>query len=63
MLQNLTTLTFEVQDRVARICLSRPDAANAFNASMASELAAAVKSRDGEEGIRAFVERRPPLFR
>jgi 2-(1,2-epoxy-1,2-dihydrophenyl)acetyl-CoA isomerase len=55
MLNDLTTLVFEIRDRVATIRLNRPEAANGFNLTMASELAAVAMHCDHSSEIKAVL--------
>lgn len=55
MSKGLNTLSLEVRDRVATIKLSRPDAANAINLTMARELALVAQECDLNPGIKAVV--------
>jgi len=50
-----TTLKVEVNDRVALIALSRPDAANGLDLTMASELASVAKFCDCNDNISAVI--------
>ena len=45
---------------VATIALNRPEKMNVWNA--ATEVSAAVASDDFREGVRHFLEKRPPSF-
>ncbi len=49
------TLIVEVSDHVALIKLNRPDAMNALNGALLSELASALKSADANEKVRCIV--------
>jgi enoyl-CoA hydratase len=49
------TLIVEVSDHVALIKLNRPDALNALNSKLLSELAAAMASADANEKVRCIV--------
>lgn len=50
-----TTLKVEVNDRVALVTLSRPDAANGLDLTMASELASVAKFCDCNDNISAVI--------
>lgn len=50
-----STLRFELVNRVARITLNRPDAANAVNADMARELAHAAIRCSEDRAVRAVI--------
>jgi enoyl-CoA hydratase/carnithine racemase len=47
-----------VTERVARVTLERPEAFNALDLGLARCMA----QPDGAEGLRAFVEKRPPRY-
>ena len=49
------TLIVEIADNVALIRLNRPEALNALNAQLLSELAAALKAADADESVRCVV--------
>ena len=49
------TIEFEVDDRVAIVRLNRPERMNAWNDTLAGELAQAMERCDGDDGIRAVV--------
>lgn len=49
------TIIVEVEDYVALIRLNRPDAMNALNARLMSELAAALKAADANDKVRCIV--------
>ncbi len=49
------TLIVEIEDYVALIRLNRPDALNALNAQLLSELATALKEADSNDRVRAIV--------
>ncbi|MEM9317757.1 MAG: enoyl-CoA hydratase [Pseudomonadota bacterium] len=49
------TLIVEIDDHVATIKLNRPDALNAINAQLLSELARAMQSADENEKVRAII--------
>lgn len=55
MNRDLRTLKFDIRDRVATIKLCRPEAANGFNLSMATELAQVAQDCDLCPGIKAVV--------
>jgi 2-(1,2-epoxy-1,2-dihydrophenyl)acetyl-CoA isomerase len=55
MLKDLTTLDFEVRERVATIRLNRPEAANGFNLVMASELAVVAQHCDMSKEVKAVL--------
>jgi 2-(1,2-epoxy-1,2-dihydrophenyl)acetyl-CoA isomerase len=55
MINNFTTLAFDVRDRIATITLRRPDAANALNLTMACELARVAQACDLATGVKAVV--------
>ncbi|HUG00074.1 MAG TPA: enoyl-CoA hydratase/isomerase family protein [Ilumatobacter sp.] len=55
MLKDLTTLDFEILDRVATIRLNRPEAANGFNLTMASELATVAQHCDLNSNVKAVL--------
>lgn len=55
MLNDLTTLVFEIRDRVATIRLNRPEVANGFNLTMASELAAVAQHCDLSSNVKAVL--------
>ena len=50
-----TALTIAVQDRIARITLSRPEVRNAFNDAVIQELKAAFEAVGAREDVRAVV--------
>jgi methylglutaconyl-CoA hydratase len=50
-----TALTIAVQDRIARITLTRPEVRNAFNDEVIQELKAAFESVGGRDDVRAVV--------
>lgn len=50
-----TALTIAVQDRIARITLSRPEVRNAFNDEVIQELKAAFESVGARDDVRAVV--------
>jgi len=52
---NMPALTITVQDRVARITLSRPKVRNAFNDEVIAELTEAFRSLGQREDVRAIV--------
>lgn len=52
---DLTTLKFEIRDRVANIRLSRPEAANGFNLTMATELAHVAQDCDLRSDVKAVL--------
>ncbi|WP_424926957.1 enoyl-CoA hydratase [Amaricoccus tamworthensis] len=49
------TLIIDIEDHVAKIQLNRPDAMNALNAQLVTELAAALAEMDGSNRVRAIV--------
>jgi len=49
------TLIVEIEDHVALIKLNRPDALNALNSTLLSELAKALKSAEDNDKVRAIV--------
>ncbi|WP_134726175.1 enoyl-CoA hydratase [Paracoccus luteus] len=49
------TLIVEIADNVALIRLNRPEALNALNAQLLSELAAALKAADADKAVRCVV--------
>lgn len=49
------TILYDVQDNVATITLNRPDRMNAWNATMASELSAALTAANEADEVRAVV--------
>lgn len=51
----LTTLTYEVQGRVAVITIERPEALNALNADLLYELGVAFELAEADLGVRALV--------
>ena len=54
----------ETRDRVGVIRLNRPQRLNALNGALAKELSAALFAFDDQkEGMRAFVDKRPPVFK
>ena len=57
------TIIYEKENGVAKIILNRPQALNAFTPQMNGELQEiAGRSADYDEGVRAFLEKRPPVF-
>jgi methylglutaconyl-CoA hydratase len=52
---NSTALTLSVQDRVARITLSRPEVRNAFNDEVIAELTEAFQALGQRDDVRAIV--------
>jgi len=46
-----TSLLYDVQDRIARVTINRPDKLNALNATVISELADAVGHIEGDAGV------------
>jgi methylglutaconyl-CoA hydratase len=52
---NIPALTIAVQDRVARITLSRPEVRNAFNDAVIAELTEAFQSLGQRDDVRAIV--------
>ncbi len=50
-----TTILVETRDKVGLITLNRPDAYNAINATMVTELVAALKAFDADKNIGAMV--------
>lgn len=50
-----SALTIAVQDRVARVTLSRPEIRNAFNDDVIAELTAAFETLGGRDDVRAIV--------
>lgn len=55
MQHDLTTLKFDINDRIATIRLARPDAANGFNLVMAAELAQVAQACDLNQEVKAVV--------
>jgi 2-(1,2-epoxy-1,2-dihydrophenyl)acetyl-CoA isomerase len=55
MLNDLTTIAFDIRDRIATIRLNRSDAANGLNLTMASELAAAALHCDLSSEVKVVV--------
>ena len=49
------TLTLEITDRIARITLNRPDAANAMNLALATDLARAALICDSDKTVKAVL--------
>ncbi len=49
------TIIVEVEDHVAKITLNRPDALNALNAQLLSELVAALQEAQGNDKVRCIV--------
>jgi enoyl-CoA hydratase/carnithine racemase len=49
------TILVSVEDRVATITLNRPERMNAWNAQLASEVSAALRAANDDDGVRAIV--------
>ena len=49
------TIIVEIEDHVATIKLNRPDALNALNSQLLSELASALEDADGNEKVRCII--------
>jgi 2-(1,2-epoxy-1,2-dihydrophenyl)acetyl-CoA isomerase len=50
-----STITFELKDRIARIVLNRPDAANAMNLDLVRELAHAALICDNDKSVKVVL--------
>jgi enoyl-CoA hydratase/carnithine racemase len=61
---DLPLVDLDVADGVATVTLSRPERGNAIEhlGVEADSIARMAATADGREGVRAFVERRPPRF-
>lgn len=54
-MQELTTVQFEVSERIATITLNRPDRLNAWTGVMAGEVNAALSAADKDPDVRAII--------
>lgn len=54
-MSELTTVTYEVEERVAVIRLNRPDAMNAFDRTLRGDLTAALAQAAGDDAVRVVV--------
>ena len=52
---NFSTLTYDTDDRIARIALNRPDRLNAINNDMPQEIAAAVRQANDDDRVHVIV--------
>lgn len=57
MSEHFSTITVEKIDAVARVTLNRPERANALNAAMLAEIAAALDEIEGDAEVRALIVR------
>ncbi|MBC8041904.1 MAG: enoyl-CoA hydratase/isomerase family protein, partial [Rhizobacter sp.] len=52
---NFTQLTYEIQNRIARITLNRPEQRNALTSVLISELRQALRDADSEPDVRVVM--------